>query len=62
MKIRRTTPRGFPSRKRAGLATLELVMSLAVFFTAAVVFYRVDVIACNKLHHIIASMVGSPYM
>jgi hypothetical protein len=62
MKTQRTSRRSREHRKRTALATLEVVMSLAVVFTATVVMYRLAVIACHKLHHIIAGMVGSPYL
>ncbi len=48
--------------RRQGLIALEAVMSLAVFFTIAMVAYYLAQRSFGELYQLIAVMVGSPYL
>jgi hypothetical protein len=53
----------WPSRQtRRGLATLEVVMTMGTVFVFTVVLYKMAVMSCHNLYHMIGSMVGTPYL
>jgi len=62
MKRIRLKPIHKTSRRRSGLATLELVMTLGTVFVFTVVLYKMAWMSCHNLYHVIGGMVGSPYL
>lgn len=62
MKIIRRHLRRPSAQKRRGLATLEVVMTLGTVFVFTVVLYKMAVMSCHNLYHMIGSMVGTPFL
>lgn len=62
MKIIRRHLRRPSTQKRCGLATLEVVMTLGTVFVFTVVLYKMAVMSCHNLYHMIGSMVGTPFL
>jgi hypothetical protein len=48
-------------RVRRGRIAVDVVLSLAVFFTIAMTLFGLCAMACNRLHHVISNLVGFPY-
>ena len=61
MKTTRKHKRRTPPRVRSGKIAVDVVASLAVFFTIAMALFVLGALGCNRLHHVISNLVGYPY-
>lgn len=64
MTRRSRTNRGITSRRsrRAGLASLEVVMTTAVAFPIAAGLWFLQMQICKHVYHAIAAIVGGPFL
>lgn len=49
------------ARSRRGMSAVEVIMSLLVTLGITVTAYAIAVRSCGALHHVISTMVASPY-
>ena len=48
-------------QRRNGKVSIDIVLSLSVFFTIAMILFMLGAFACDRLHHVISILVGYPY-
>ncbi len=61
MRMTRKHNRRVRRHARQGKVSIDIVMSLSVFFTIGTALFTLCALGCDRLHHIISILVGYPY-
>ena len=61
MRTTRSSHRRMFRRARSGKVSVDIVLSMSVFFTVGSALFFLARLASDRLHHVISILVGFPY-